>query len=304
MNAQSATSDEAGLLLKALQQAKRPLPATKLRSALPNTLRPSKGRLKQLLDELISLGQMRSGSRGKSVYYWPPELEEEARARILEAIGNQPLTQGQLKGKFRSLLVGWPGNVLQQMLEQLIEERRVYKLPAPAGRGFLLSAHPPDPRQYLQEPVRKLIDKLYKELAKELDKLAKKLAPVITTAALSVAARELLQQALTTEVSKGAGGPVVDISEASQLILAAMVKIEPAAANGALVPLRDLRQALKTQIPDKVTFDKGALQLFAQGQVDLTRHHHPSILSEAEREELVSDGQGNYYNGIVLRRGR
>jgi hypothetical protein len=302
INAQSATSDEAGLLLRALQQAKQPLPVTKLRSALPNALRPSKGRLKQLLDELISLGQVRSSSRGKSVYYWPPELEEEARARILEAIGNQPLTQRQLKGKFRSLLVGWPGNVLQQMLEQLIEERRVYKLPAPAGKGFLLSAHPPDPRQYLQEPVRKLIDKLYKELAKELDKLAKKLE--ITTAALSVVARELLQQALTTEVSKGAGGPVVDISEASQLILAAMVKIEPAAANGALVPLRDLRQALKTQIPDKVTFDRGALQLFAQGQVDLTRHHHPSILSEAEREELVSDSQGNYYNGIVLRRGR
>lgn len=301
MNAQAATSGEAGLLLKALQQAKQPLAATKLWSALPKALRPPKGGVKQLLDELISREQIRSSSRGRSIYYWLPELEEEACARILEAIANQPLTQKQLQEKFKSLLVDWPDNIRQRMLKQLIEERRVYKLPALTGKGSLLSVHPPDPRQYLQGPVRKLREKLDKELAKELDKLAKKLAPAgITTADLSAAARELLQQAWTTETSEG-DHLEVDISRVAQLILAAMVKIEPAAANGALVSLRELRQALKTQISDKATFDNGALQLFAQGRVDLTRHHHPSILSEAEREELVSDGQGNYYNGIVLR---
>jgi|GEM_PF-1624466 len=423
MNAQPAISDEAGVVLRALQQAKQPLTADKLLKELPSAIRPSKDRLGQLLQEQVNLKQVLCGNKGKSPVYWAPNLEGPVREAMFQVLAEGPQTQSKLLGRLRTILSGWPKDRPKQILEQLVQERlirqstgrspvywipsleqslreailqalserpqtqkslssqlqtllsgwpkdqlkrmleqlvqeglirqstdktpsywipsaeqqarekmltilaerprpekeflsslelslsdwpqahlkqmleqlgqegRLYRLPPLAGKAEMLSLQPADPRSYLQGVIQKLKD--------EIRQLAEKLEPAgVSKLRLFTAAHELLQQELPISAASALVHPVPDFG---QLLINRMMQIEPGAINGALVSLRDLRRALHTEISDKASFDQAALQLFQQGRVDLTWHHHPSILSEEERNEMVTDGQGNYYNGIVLR---
>ena len=51
----------------------------------------------------------------------------------------------------------------------------------------------------------------------------------------------------------------------------------------------------------KAEFDQAVLSLYKSRRVYLDRHDHPLRLSDAERRDLVFDGEGNYYVGITLR---
>jgi hypothetical protein len=84
-------------------------------------------------------------------------------------------------------------------------------------------------------------------------------------------------------------------------IIERMVDIDPGAANGALVRLRELRRAMDFQNIEKSTFDRAVLQLADAGKVALHRHDYPTGLSEQDRAELVTNGKGDYFVGIALR---
>jgi hypothetical protein len=64
------------------------------------------------------------------------------------------------------------------------------------------------------------------------------------------------------------------------------------------VGVRDLRRHVSLAKPQ---FDDLALRLAREGRVSLHRHDFPASLSPQEREELITDGQGNYYIGLALR---
>ena len=51
----------------------------------------------------------------------------------------------------------------------------------------------------------------------------------------------------------------------------------------------------------KAEFEQAVLSLYKNRRVYLDRHDHPLRLSDAERRDLVFDGEGNYYVGITLR---
>ena len=84
-------------------------------------------------------------------------------------------------------------------------------------------------------------------------------------------------------------------------ILERMVEVVPAAANGALVSLRDLWDAMQVQVPDKSSFDRAVLRLAEHGRVALHRHDLPGELRDEERAELVPGGNGVFYVGIAVR---
>ena len=84
-------------------------------------------------------------------------------------------------------------------------------------------------------------------------------------------------------------------------ILERMVEVVPAAVNGALVSLRDLRRSMDFQNVDKSAFDQAVLRLADQGKVALHRHDFPAGLSTEDRAELVTDATGDFYVGIALR---
>ena len=92
-------------------------------------------------------------------------------------------------------------------------------------------------------------------------------------------------------------------------MVAATVLFSPAGARvdaldagadaGSLVSARDLRRAAGK---DKRSFDEAVLALSREGRLSLHRHDHVASLSPQERDDLVTDGAGNYYVGVAIRR--
>ena len=68
--------------------------------------------------------------------------------------------------------------------------------------------------------------------------------------------------------------------------------------NKALVSIRELRTeaGIKTRV-----FDSTVLDLAKHQKIFLHKHIHPYRLTDKDKEELVTDGKGNYYVGLVLR---
>lgn len=106
-------------------------------------------------------------------------------------------------------------------------------------------------------------------------------------------------------VPKGAVAPEIATRPASRSLspsdaelLSAILSVRPDAHQHVLVSIRDLRRRLA--LP-KEAFDAAVLSLGARGLAVLHLHDHAPALKEAERNDLVADGQGNYYVGLVLR---
>lgn len=92
-------------------------------------------------------------------------------------------------------------------------------------------------------------------------------------------------------VKRTIAAPAVDLFEL-------MDSIEPGARRGALVAARDLRRVAGLA---KEAFDVEALRLSRTGTLSLHRHDYPASLTPAEREELVTDGNGTFYVGMAIR---
>lgn len=84
-----------------------------------------------------------------------------------------------------------------------------------------------------------------------------------------------------------------------EVILGFVQRVQPEAGAGALVPLRALRYA--AGMTNDRGFDAAIMQLANDGRVWLHRHVHPYRLKETDKKELVTDGAGNYYVGLVIR---
>lgn len=79
----------------------------------------------------------------------------------------------------------------------------------------------------------------------------------------------------------------------------AMHRIEHGAWRGALVGFRELR----LQFPElaKNEFDAAALDAAAAGLICLHTHDMPNNIPQEQRDQLVTDGRGNFYVGCAIR---
>lgn len=268
-------SEATDFVLRALEQSSQPLGVTKLNKAIPKAAPFQKKQLPELLEQMVESNQIRAHHQAKSITYWLPAHEEQACARILEALDEKPLTQTELRNKFKSLLIGWPQKKRAELVERLIKERRVYKLPPLTGKSVSFSVTPANPRDYLQKPIS--------ELADRITKLAGQLAEAgVEPAQLFSAAHDLWRRALPANFD--------------QVILDG---VERLAATDPLVSLSELRRDLAFAIPNKNDFDRAVLRLAETGRVVLHRHDYPTSLSQPERDALVSDERGNYFIGVT-----
>lgn len=79
-----------------------------------------------------------------------------------------------------------------------------------------------------------------------------------------------------------------------------MRTLDPCANRGALLGCRDVRRA--AGLPYKAAFDALTLMAARDGLVSLHRHDAPSWLTQAERDEMVTDGR-EFYVGMAIRQG-
>lgn len=299
-NAQPVIDDYAQMLLRALEQQDKslsgikPLSETALLKPVPKAARPPKPRLKELLDELVAQQRVRSAREKSSIVYWTESRDEQACAAISRALAERPQSEKDLAKS-----AGCSAALLKQVLKRLVSEDRVQQWPPLRGKTPVFGLHAPDPQFYLQTACAAPLKKL-KEVVRQT---GKKLASSgVTQAQLVAAIYALLEQELQQPPPVAAQPSLISDEAFSRLIPERMVALDAAAANGALVSVRELHRALRAEAADAEQFNRVVLQLYAQGVVELTRHHHPASLPEEERREMVTDPQGNYYNGIVLRR--
>lgn len=158
-------------------------------------------------------------------------------------------------------------------MASLKKQGKLFEYPKLGHAGLKYSRMPAEPGPYL------------KTLKKQFDALATKLR----SAGIN---REQMIAELSTAALPPTLPPAHNLEES---ILANLI-----GRPGGL-SMRELRARVQGPGSAKDVFDRAVLYLYEARRVYLDRHDHPSLLSDSEREELVSDGAGNYYTGITLR---
>jgi hypothetical protein len=278
-------------LLRALERAEGPLSAGQLRQDLPGPSRPTPDQIVQILEDQVAEGRVHRFApyRGQP-RYWTRDLDHYCRAAIRKALARRPTTSPDLLRSLKAPLKGVTPERLRQILNELVQAGEVTKLPTfVRARTQMFSTGPPDPRDYVEDALR--------EIYKKLEKAG------VPRARVDEAALALLRPAPAAEtaaVPPRPEPPPRPADDVDRQILDRMVGLVPDAARGALVSLRDLRQAVAAQVPG-AAFDAAVLRLADGGRVALHRHDFPAGLSQEDRVGMVPDGRGGYYIGIALR---
>jgi hypothetical protein len=305
-----ATADRADVvevLIRALDREDEPLSALQIRRKLSGPYKLKPEQLGQILEEEVDSGKIHRFSpyRSKSPRYWTRDPDQYARAMILKMLGKRPQPQNELLSGLKASLRGYSEDRLRQSIQALKTEGQIRELPhfVRSRAARRLSLQPPDPREYLRDAI---------------DWIAKELKGVTHPQLLEATIALMREGSAEHAPLRDQGGPVPSTrtvpsplpespplsptpADLEGLILEQMTELEPAALNGALISLRDLRRSLEFKDIDKAAFEATVLRLAEQGRVSLHRDDHPEALTQEQRDERVRDDRGNYYVGIARR---
>lgn len=271
------------LILKILARHPLGLPAAKIRQGLPSSHRIPAHAMAARLEELGSAGKVRcwppAGTPGKTapIYSLEP-LEPLVQREIASLLTAHVLLLAEMKKRF-------PPHVarnLQSFLDPLTANGQVKRHPPAKGKRFGLEA--PDPLPYFEADLRKLLAKAEK-LGFALEEVGRSILKV-------------LQMAPPSPEAEKKSRPILD---AENIIFQSMTAIKPSAAQGALVYIPDLRQALRDAFPDKGSFDRAVLELARLEKVQLQSHSLPGELTAEQREAMIDNGRGGYFMAIGIR---
>ncbi len=258
------------MLETAIDRADAPLTGAAAIKALPAGKKPKKEQAEACLSELIAAGRIHPWP-GKKLWKVDPELF--ARQEVLRALSVGPLTETEIKNK----IPGSAKSLVKTALAVLVKKGTVMPHPRlrtrkPFGLG------PPDAIDYLPAEIEAVFEKLRK-LGFKADELQ----------------RALRRYAGGPDAEVGAGPP------GRESILAAMARLNRQVSRGALVYLAELRAALTREFSDKDAFDRAILELAREGKVQLQSHAWPGRLSDQEKNALVPNGRGGFFDAIGLR---
>lgn len=274
-----------------IQQTSEPVTAGQIANLLAPPHKLSEAKVTPILDEFVAAARLQlfppKTAKGKP-RYWDRDQNEFARSLILETLDKKgSLAKTDLRKAVKQLTEELFLNAFQGLLDS---QKLFEHPPLPKKKTSLFGKCPPAPEPYLND--------LGGQLSKIVAQLRGASVPV------EVLRRALVQLVESTGVPFGEGAAVtrsaaIPLQELNVDLIALMRSIEPAADSGALVAARELRRAARI---DKMPFDQEILALARQGRLMLHRHDFASGLSQAERDELVTDGAGTYYVGMALRR--
>lgn len=265
-----STADLEAMLETAVGRANAPLSVTAATKALPTGKKPKKEQVQACLDKLVAAGRIHPWFGSK---FWSVSEKPYAREQVLQALSSGPLTETEIKNK----VPGSAKSIVKTALAALVKEGTVIAHPK-LGKKTRFGVGPPDAMDYMSAEIKAAFGRLTK---------------------LGFRADEL-QRALRRYVGRPDKGDGI-LPEVGEAILAAMVRLNSQLNRGALVYLANLRAALKEQFRDKDSFDRAVLELAQQGKVQLQSHAWPGRLSDQEKNALVPNGRGGFFDAIGLR---
>jgi hypothetical protein len=268
--------------------------------------------------ELLMRGQLfRCSPAGKTPRYWYHDEEEKVRETIDLLLGREALSERNLTTAVNQALPKISSaKAIKNQIQAMLREGRLHERPGKKRDAKLLSLERYDPLadiHFKPATVKDLSSALAKvesfggSMEQFLKLLREQLRPSATATPVEPAEqkieRELRQepngQEQTSLHDPSASEPFQ--AEIDNLLLKGMHDLNSAIEQGASVLLRDLWRLMPPEYRRHETFDAAVLRLADEGRIVLHRHDQPSILTDAERNELVRDEAGTYYTSIAQR---
>jgi len=270
------------LISKVLSRSRFGLPANKIHKELPLSYRRSVKDLVVRLDDLIAGGRVHAWQPPSGNAKKPPApiyslevLEPLFDSVILELLKNRTLTLPEIKKNFPAHIQKY----LLTFLDPLLNNEKIKW--HPPRKGKRVSLQEPNPADFLSAEIKKLFEKGEK---------------------LGFEAGAILQAVQAhANPSSRKQPPALTGAEAERTILKAMTSLKPAAAQGALVYIPDLRQVLCSTFPDKESFDRAILELAKLEKVQLQSHSLPAELTKEQRAAMIDNGRGSYFMAVGIR---
>jgi len=271
--------------IEALEQFELPVSAKEIAARVKGPFKFTEKDLTPILDAAVLDGRIHrfapKTARGKTRYWCYDTLEFGCRLAVQTLNTKGPLTAAKLQAALKEL-----DNVLfEQVFQSLRDAGTLFVHPPVKTGAELFGIRPPAPEAYL------------KNVQLELTKTVKKLRDAhVSPDVLRRAIVQLVESAGISFNTSKTGDHRVETSSVD--LIGLMNRLESGAARGSLVSARDLRRA--AGLP-KTSFDQAVLDLARAGEVSLHKHDYPASLTDAERDELVTDGNGNYFVGVAVR---
>jgi hypothetical protein len=309
-------------LHRLLREAGQPLTLAELRKNCGDESLNSK-KVQALLDAEVQQGRAFScAPKGKMPRYWSKNEEQEARAMILQFCA----TPRTLKEVLDHLTLGPDKDWREGLLERMQEDGQLFvHPPAPKTRTARVGAEAPDLSSFFTPGIMKPLRTVFKTLSSfgiSLERMLEALGAELRKSAPAEAekpARKRRAEAEAEATTEEAPPPEAEDEtalppplptpsaaesrpspELRDLILKGIHDLEPNADNGVAVFVRELREHLPAEYRDRTTFSKALHQLATENMLMLHLHANPSELSDAERAELLVDGEGHYVVSVSL----
>ena len=289
--------DAISSILKTVGRSPRPLTVAKIQESLPTPFRPALPELAEILEEQIRRGEIFRWVPYRRVQrFWVHSPAPYAHERMLAALSYRPLSRSEIRAALKKTMFGCSDHkaddLARKTMARLRSEQMIFEHP-PVGRlrAARYATRPPDPAPYLKKTLE-AYEKARRQL-KNSGLSEEQLFNALRNTLLPPT--EITAPEGETAASPDAAEPSADLSER---ILKRMVEIKPSAADEALVWIPELRAAMN--VPKRV-FDDAILEMARRDTLILHRHAHSGRMDRAEREEMVTDGRGNYYVGVVWR---
>jgi hypothetical protein len=271
------------LILKILSRNRFGLPPNKIHKELPPSYRRSAKHVAARLDDLLSEGRVHAWKPpiGKAkkppapIYSLQPLVPIISSHIIQLLTPNKVLTPAEIKKQLPAHI----SKHLQIFLVPLVREKKVKWHPPLKGKR--LGLQEPNPGDFLSAEIKRLFEK-----GEKIGFQAETVLQAVQAYAKPSSSKKPL--ALTAE-------------ETERIIFKAMTTLKPAATQGALVYIPDLREALQSTFPDKESFDRAILHLARLEKVQLQSHSLPAELTEEQRQAMIDNQRGSYFMAVGVR---
>jgi len=214
-------------------------------------------------------------SKNPAVIYSLEHLEPAIGHLALELLKDRAFTPTEIKKNF-------PAHIHKYLLSFLgpLLNNGTIKW-HPPRKGKLLSLQEPNPADFLSAEIRKLFEK-----GGKLGFQAEAIVQAVQAQAKPSSAHQ---------------PPALTSAEIERTGFAVVTSLKSAAAQGALVYIPDLRQALRSTFPDEESFDRAILELARLEKVQLQSHSLPAELTEEQRAAMIDNGRGSYFVAVGIR---
>jgi hypothetical protein len=271
------------LILKVLSRNRFGLSPNKIHKELPSAYRRSAKHLAARLDDLLAEGRVHAwkppigkAQRPPAAIYSPEPLVPIISGYIIQLLTpDKILTPSEIKKQLPAHI----SRYLQIFLDPLLREKKVKRHPPVKGKR--LGLQEPNPADFLSAEIRKVFEK-----GEKLGFRAEAILQAVQRYTGSWPTK--IRAPLTTE-------------ETESIIFKAMTTLKPAATQGALVYIPDLRKALRGTFPDKESFDEAILHLARLEKVQLQSHSLPAELTEEQRQAMIDNQRGSYFMAVGVR---